>query len=458
MRHLLLLFTVFLSESLPAQTRTVDLGEIRRRTTRYADITIRNHGEQTVHLVKIEHSPEIVYRVEQDKVKPDSLFRIRVQVNPDTTGRFDHVLRVFLSDDEFPLEIRVIGDVLEMPDYRNLEQKCPEFDQPAKEEKTEFTITTVHAVSGVPISKSTVTLISNGVLTESWVTDSHGTFRRTMAPGFIYFVVSKDGYETTEAGIYLTPEIETIFIPLKKEAGAPEEQREVPDNLVELPVKASGKQLEKILSDQIGTKNECDSSSAAFNDLNFADTSLFKDVNVVFVLDLSSSMKSGEKLNLLKFSLNELVDQLRPTDRLSFVTYSSTASVYLRPTFCDNKEDIHQKIADLKPEGFSSSSQGIKLGYRDLKRNASPYAANMVIVITDGAFNKYSNNYQKTVKKYAAEEITFSVVGIKSASGDAAKMKEAAGFGNGRFVAIDKLSDAQVKLIREIRMFAYRGR
>lgn len=455
MKQLLpLLFLLIAGKSLFAQSQTVDFGQLERHTQRYADVTIRNHSEQSVYLVKIEHSPQIVYRVNKEYINPDSTFTIRIQINPDTIGKFDHLLRIYLSGDELPIELRVTGEVKEVPDYSDLlQQKCPEFTPEETSKNTEFTIMSVDAVTGEAIPKSTVTIINNGEISESWITGSLGTLRRNVSPGFLYFVVSHDGYETTETGVFITPEIETVFIPLKKNTSyTPEKETERP--LTEEPVKIPEEQLEETLIDQITDAETIDSTETHDN---WLDTNHYKPVNVVFVLDISSSMKLGEKMNLMKYALNQLTRNLRPQDRICFVTYAEKASVYLKPTSCMNKELILTKIAELEPEGSSSTTRGIKVGYRELLQHMQPGEANLVIVITDGAFNKYSDDYQKIVKRYASQNIVFSVVGIQCRSTDEKKMKEAAAFGKGSYVTIDKLSDAQVKLLQEIRQAAFVG-
>lgn len=465
MKQRLLLFFIVLSGIVAAQSQTVDFGDLKRSTQRYADITIRNFAEKTVHLTKIEHSPELVYRVNQDYIRPDSTFTIRVQVNPDTTGAFNHVLRVYLSDSELPIELRVVGNVLDVPNYRNLlEQKCPEFEtEEEKEKRTEFTVVSVDAETQEVITKSTMTIIQNGKVSESWVTGSTGSLHKSLPPGFLYFVVSHPGYETQETGVFVTPEVETVYIPLKRDPQPvrvkwqPEEEVEAPQ-LTEHAEKVPEDQLEKTLSEQINEEREPAGpvELGSLPPLQF-DTLLFRPVNIVFVLDMSSSMKMGEKMNLLKYALNELVGHLRDVDRISFVTYAEGARVYLKSTPCSEKELIGTKIDALSADGQSSSTKGIKLGYKELAQNMHPEQTNMVIVITDGAFNKYSNDYQDIIRKYADQNVVFSVVGIQCRSTDEQNMKEAAVYGNGRYVPVRKLVDAQNNLLQEIRLASFRG-
>lgn len=438
-----------------SQADTIDFGNIERSTKRYADITIRNTSEGGMYIKSVEHSPQIVYRLDKEYIQSDSLFTIRLQVNPDTTGRFKYVMRVALSTSEPPVSLVVIGNVLQMPNYKNVvEQKPPEFEENSFTKETEFKIVSVDAITRDPIPGSTVTIIRNGTATESWVTGSAGSITRRSEPIFLYLIVSRNGYETTETGVFITPEIETISVPLKREEKDPVPPPDRESPLAQNPVRVADEDLDETLSEQL----ETDSTELAEMAELFAnfDTNDYKTVNVVFVLDLSSSMKLGEKMTLLKYSLNQLVKHMRPQDRIAFVTYSEGASLYMPTTNCANKPDIYSKIADLEASGMSSTTRGIQLGYKTVRKDISPDEANMVVVITDGAFNNNSNDYQSIVRKYAPEGITFSVVGIQCRSNDERKMEEAAVFGNGRYVAIDKLIDAQLKLLKEIKLASHK--
>lgn len=463
----LILLSILLSccFRLSAQAQTIDFGEIKKKSRRFTDVSVTNTSELSKHIVKIEHSPQITYRVDRDYINPDSSLTLRIQVNPDTTGNFDHVLRILLSNEEVPLEIRIKGNVKEMPDYSDLlDQRTPEFGKEDDKKETEFMIASVDAETGEVITRSNVTIIRNGRIAESWLTGSKGTLNRKASPGFLYFIVSHSGYETTETGVYITPDIETVYIPLRKsveyhpfreqEEQLPEE--EIPERLL------SEEEAKHVLHRQIEHDQESDETTShvpgTFESYpnDYFDSTLFRPVNIVFVLDVSSSMKMGEKMNLLKYALNELTNRMRPQDRISFVTYSQGARIYMKQTYCSNKQIIRSKIDALQAEGNASDTKGIRVGYKEVKKDLDPSQTNMVVVITDGAFNKYSNDYQKTVGKYAQLGVTFSVVGIQCRSNDERNMQEAAAYGNGAYIAINRISDADYKLFHEIRRASFK--
>lgn len=464
--RLLLLFILTLpfSHTLFSQAQVIDLGKLTSTTQRYADITIRNNSELTAYLKQVEHSPQVVYRTSQETIKPDSTFVMRVQVNPDKKGAFNYVLRFNLSSEEQPIEIRLIGEVQEIPNYEDgLLQKCPEFSSTEKQECTEITLKAVDVETGEAIPYSTITILENGVANESWVTGSLGTLRKKSCSGFLYFVLSYKGYLTTETGIYITSNMETILIPMKKDPSySIDEENGFEENENELATQIPDEKIEETLSEQLEDEEQDSILQQSFAELadyplDYFESSVFKPVNVVFVLDLSSSMKVGEKINLMKYALNQLLIHLREEDKIGFVTYDQHAEIAMKLAYCTDKYMIRKTIEELQPEGDASTTKGIRLGYKHLIDHYSTNRANMIIVITDGAFNKNSNDYKKIVQKYAEQNITFSVVGIQCTTSNEKSLREAATFGDGRFIPIHKLSDAQYNLLQEIRIASFRG-
>lgn len=444
----------------------LEYGAIDSKSKRYIDLNIGNPTEEKIYILRVEHSPEVTYRLTADLIEPLSTTQLRIQVNPSKKGNFNYVLKLFMSDQATPVIYRLVGTVTEdLPDDNYL-TKCPDFNAvPAGPNvPSELTIITIDKATKELLSKSTVSIIHNGQPSGTWITGRLGKFTEKLPPGFFYFLVSREGYLTKEAGIYVGPEISEITIPLSKNPAydppvPTKEPVPEPEEIAQqLPPEEAQEKLNEQMANEIidTTTQKVMPELVSIPSENF-DASYFKDVNVVFVLDISSSMKMGEKMNLMKYSLNQLVSKLRPRDKMGLVTYANKAEVFQSPASGDHKEELQKSISNLKPLGMTAGGKGIKLGYKEVMKNYDPNKANLVIVITDGAFNKDSEDYQKTVKKYAKEGVVFSVVGIQTREKDAQLMEEAAHFGNGRFVQIQKLVDAHSNLTQEIRIASFKG-
>lgn len=444
----------------------LEYGAIDSKSKRYIDLNIGNPTEEKIYILRVEHSPEVTYRLTADLIEPLSTTQLRIQVNPSKKGNFNYVLKLFMSDQATPVIYRLVGTVTEdLPDDNYL-TKCPDFNAvPAGPNvPSELTIITIDKATKELLSKSTVSIIHNGQPSGTWITGRLGKFTEKLPPGFFYFLVSREGYLTKEAGIYVGPEISEITIPLSKNPAydppvPTKEPVPEPEEIAQqLPPEEAQEKLNEQMANEIidTTTQKVMPELVSIPSENF-DASYFRDVNVVFVLDISSSMKMGEKMDLMKYSLNQLVSKLRPQDKMGLVTYASTAEVFLAPTSGDHKEDLQKSISNLRPIGMTAGGKGIKMGYKEVMKNYDANKTNMVIVITDGAFNKDSEDYQKTVQKYAKNGVVFSVVGIQTRERDAKLMEEAAQFGKGRFVPIQKLADAHSNLMQEIRIASFKG-
>lgn len=467
MFRLLFVFTLLLcfngiGQTTTVSTNTIDFGEITALTTRYQDISIRNKGEEPCYILRVDHSPELVYNISTDIIYPDSTFFMRIQVNPKSKGHFNYVVRIYLSDQLTPTEIRVKGNVVELPDYsQTIYTKCPDFKStPTLLAKTNLTVITVDKLTGTPLARTSVAIIRNGSPAGAWITGKNGSFTTNTPAGYFYFLAAHEGYLKKEAGVYIHPEINEITIPLSKDSSfvvSTSEQSPIAETSVSL----TKEEAQRIISTQLATPTNDSIVQQSIPELaqipisDFSST-YFKPVNVIFVLDISSSMKMGEKMDLLKYSMNQLIDMLRPEDQLGIVVYSNKASVYQVSTPGDRKEILRNSIDKLKPMGLSAGGKGIQLGYKQVMQQYNSTQTNLVIVITDGAFNKESNNYQKTVRRYAKKGIILSVVGVQASKKDAELMTTAAAFGNGRYVSVQKLADAHNNLKQEIRVAAFK--
>jgi Ca-activated chloride channel family protein len=167
-------------------------------------------------------------------------------------------------------------------------------------------------------------------------------------------------------------------------------------------------------------------------------------------------MNQGDKIELMKYTLLQLVGMLRPCDNMGIVTYSDNARVLLAPTTGSDKGTIQTEVSNLKASGLTAGGTGIKLGYKEALKKMNTESLNLVIVVTDGAFNKDSEDYKKQVKKYKKKGILMSIIGIKLKESDREKMLEVTQLSGGNLIPINKLADAELNLKREIKSKAFK--
>jgi Ca-activated chloride channel family protein len=174
--------------------------------------------------------------------------------------------------------------------------------------------------------------------------------------------------------------------------------------------------------------------------------------NLTFLIDVSGSMSSRDKLPLVKESLKLLVDQLRPIDKVAIVVYAGNAGLVLPLTSGDRKMAIREAIEQLESGGSTAGGQGIKLAYSVAKEHMNKEGNNRVILCTDGDFNvglSSDDALERMIEEERKSGVFLTVLGFGTGNYQDAKMQKLADKGNGNHAYIDQLSEAKKVLINE---------
>jgi len=174
--------------------------------------------------------------------------------------------------------------------------------------------------------------------------------------------------------------------------------------------------------------------------------------NLVFLLDISGSMNSPDKLPLLKNSLKLLLSKLNDDDTVSIVTYAGHTGVALEPTPVSEKSTIINAMDNLRAGGGTAGAAGIELAYKMAEENFDDEAVNRVILATDGDFNVGISDPKKLeeyVEKKRNTGIFLSVLGFGQGNYNDHIMQSLAQNGNGVAAYIDNLNEARKVLVEE---------
>ena len=162
--------------------------------------------------------------------------------------------------------------------------------------------------------------------------------------------------------------------------------------------------------------------------------------NFVFMVDVSGSMDYEDKLELLKASLNTLVDNLRPTDRISIVTYASKVEKILESTPASEAGKIKSAISKLNARGSTNGGEAMKIAYEEALENYIEGGNNRVIMGTDGDFNvgvTSTDALLEMVQNYADKGIYLTVCGFGTGNLNDSMMETISNKGNGTYQYID---------------------
>ena len=176
-------------------------------------------------------------------------------------------------------------------------------------------------------------------------------------------------------------------------------------------------------------------------------------LDLVFLIDTSGSMKAHNKLPLLKKSLPFLLAQLKPTDRVSIVTYACSSGVALEPTPASDRATILARLEALHSGGGTAGHEGLQTAYRQAEKMRTPGRIGRVILATDGDFNVGISDDEE-LKRYVEDKrkngIYLSVLGFGQGYYNDGLMQALAQNGNGTAAYIDNMSEAMKVLVDQV--------
>lgn len=175
--------------------------------------------------------------------------------------------------------------------------------------------------------------------------------------------------------------------------------------------------------------------------------------NLVFLVDVSGSMNTSEKLPLVKQTLRILTEQLRAQDKVTIVTYSSGEKVALSPTSGADKDKILNVINQLQAGGATSGQKAIQMAYKEAQKSYIQGGINRILIATDGDFNVGITNFE-TLKGMVAEKrksgISFTALGYGTGNYNEQLMEQLADAGDGNYSYIDNEKEARKVVQRQI--------
>ncbi|MCB1605856.1 MAG: VWA domain-containing protein [Xanthomonadales bacterium] len=175
--------------------------------------------------------------------------------------------------------------------------------------------------------------------------------------------------------------------------------------------------------------------------------------NLVFLLDVSGSMNSPDKLPLVKAAMHKLTEQMRPQDRVAIVVYAGAAGLVLPSTGGDQKDLILGALNALQAGGSTNGGQGIQLAYQVARENMIPGGVNRVILATDGDFNVGTVNQQALedlVSRERKSGIALTTLGFGQGNYNDHLAERLADLGDGNHAYIDTEREAQKVLVDEL--------
>jgi len=174
--------------------------------------------------------------------------------------------------------------------------------------------------------------------------------------------------------------------------------------------------------------------------------------NYVFLIDVSKSMNSPEKIELLQSGLKLLIDNLQATDKIALVTYSNETKLVLKSTTCDKKDEIKKAVDNLFLGGSSVGAPSLTYSYSVAMDNFITNGSNRVIMVSDGDLNvnpSSSDELVRVINEKRKSGINLTVLGFGKSNPNNHLMEQIPNKGNGNYEYIDKLGQFMKVFVKE---------
>ncbi len=171
-----------------------------------------------------------------------------------------------------------------------------------------------------------------------------------------------------------------------------------------------------------------------------------KPAHVVFLVDVSGSMQTAEKLPVVQHLLTHALEVLDADDRVSIVTYASGVAVRLPPTLVARKDEIAAVISSLTAGGSTNGAGGIDLAYAQAQQAFIEDGINHVVLCTDGDFNVGASSDEALlalIEQKRASGVTLTALGFGFGNLNDSMMEKVSNAGNGIYSVMTSRTQAE---------------
>lgn len=178
--------------------------------------------------------------------------------------------------------------------------------------------------------------------------------------------------------------------------------------------------------------------------------------NYVFLIDVSGSMGSEDKLDLLINGFKYMVDELSDEDRVAIVTYAGSNKLVLESTSGSEKATIKSALEQLSSGGGTAGAEGIVTAYEVAQQHLIDGGNNRIIIGTDGDFNIGISSQEDLVKLIEEKRelgIYITVLGVGRGNLNDSALEQIANNGNGTYEYLDNIEQLKKVFIYDYSKF-----
>jgi len=438
------------TQKLVVEPSELDFGVVESAGSMRSRLVIRNAGDKPLFLLRADAPRDFEVYTSNKKLLPGDTVHLRFKYTPRQSGRFSESIGLLHNASSKPTNIRVKGELKNL--LSNDLAACVNFEPKADGSVSNATIPlparhqvfVTDAKTGEQIQNATITYVSR-LGREKAVRQLENGIAINMVPiGPYAMIVSTPGYNdlmveeyvptTGKVQNYLLTKVPVLPPPILEELVIEEPIVEVVPMPVPIIVEAPQPPVAPTVPGEL-------------------DENLYRPNNLIFLIDVSGSMKEPDKLPLLKKALFTLLQPVRGIDNISIITYSDEARIVVPTTTGADKKRVYSVVDTLVAGGLTAGSKGLNEAYLLANQSYIPQGNNQIILATDGAF-RVSQKDRRMIESSAKDldrPILLSVVAFGNKENALDMLAGLSKLGGGSAMEVRKASQAENVLLDEIK-------
>ncbi|MEZ5173970.1 MAG: VWA domain-containing protein [Bacteroidia bacterium] len=424
------------AQSLISEPGELDFGTVESAASLRSFLVLRNNSAKIVYLLRADSPKNMDVYTSGKKIAPGDTLHLRFMYTPPAPGKVNEEISLVHSAADKPMRIRISGQINTIAG--NALTNCVNFDPKDGSAGPGAVIPLITSHEVLLTDLNTGDKLKSGTIVYTSLRSGEKFTRavnlgrlQTTLPVDLYAVeIEAPGYKSQHREFYMGASGMRSVYTLEPEKKAP-----VPEVTIQRP------------------PDEPRASSEPPPPAGELDENLYKPNNLIFLVDISGSMREPQKLPLLKQSVFTLLEPIRPIDKISVIAYSSNAEIVVPPTGGNHKEEIYSKLDTMQAGGTTAGSEGIRKAYELAMQSYIPEGNNRIILATDGAF-RVSGKERELIESSALSNnkpVYLTILAFDSESDDLDMLSTLAKLGKGDAVPIKKGRQAERILLNEVK-------
>ncbi|HRY97901.1 MAG TPA: VWA domain-containing protein [Bacteroidales bacterium] len=437
------------AQSLHFRQRHVEIGPIDNWAKDAAVFVFENRGDRKLALLRAEAPSDVRVAFPRRFIQPGESDTLKAVYLPTQPGPFRASFQLLVSEGDKPIRLSFSGNVMNY-------DACPDPQVAGGIRHPERELLVTDSLSGAGVAGAKLTLVHNDRQILHLRANRNGSVRQALYPGLYSVTVAAEGYDTLRTGFYLNLRQTGLSFQLRPSDQAHPLAGDVPAEGIdvvplpegELPPGEEAELLIVFSDPPVILLPDFDTAGK----LN---PGLFSENNIVFLVDVSSSMRAHGKMDRLIAAMQRLSAYMRDIDRISLVTYSTRAEVVLQGLSGLERDSLQRVIGRLKGQGSTYGIAGLNAAYEIALQQFIPGGNNQVILATDGEFNSpgYSDRQlERLMQEKRGSGIILSVIGFGQEGAAVDRMALMAGIGGGSYLDFRPGLRVEELLLNEIKM------